>query len=285
MSKPENDPGIEHEPHLHGGALPADPSEAKTDGVLEREGQRGGQARQAAMQSVAEESFDVSRTDPKPAAAGAYCARCGYDLRGVTVREGCPECGFDLSGGYKAYLRERIENTTTGDYLLALLFALLSGGVLSVIGTFVGQGLFGKGVGLTVLAVTGPLFEELMKVMVVLMLIELRPYLFRHAAGIWVAALGSAATFAVLENLLYLGVYIPDPSPGLILWRWTVCSALHIGCTAITTIGLVRMWRRSIDRLEPPSPAVVYPFMVAAIVVHGLYNAVAVFAELAGVSF
>ena len=168
---------------------------------------------------------------------------------------------------------------------LVLMFALATGGVLSVLGSLFGQVLAGTGAGLVALAVTGPLYEEIMKALVVLMLIELRPYVFRNAWAIWAATLGSAATFATLENLLYLNVYIPDPSTGIILWRWTACSALHVGCTAIATVGLVRMWRNSITHLRPPAVSDAYPFLVAAIIVHGAYNAAVVLAEFAGLSF
>lgn len=264
-----------------------DPSESKADGTLEREARRGRAERLAAMHSVAEEPFALQANpdgaDTHPGQS-IICARCGYDLRGAG-HAGCPECGFDPSGGFGPYLKERIEQTPPGMQWFVLLFALATGGVLSVLGSLIGQLLMGTGAGLIALAVTGPLYEELMKAVVVLMLIELRPYVFRSPWVIWAATLGSAATFATLENLIYLNVYIPDPSPGIILWRWTVCSALHIGCTAIATVGLVRMWRNSISNLRPPSIADVYPFLVAAIVVHGAYNATAVLIEFSGLTF
>lgn len=288
---PDHDPGIENEPHLAPVDPKPDPSESRADHTLEREARRGHTERLAAMHSIIEEPFDVrygqdheAPAPGTPDAPGSFCARCGYDLRG-SAHTACPECGFDPAQGYGAYLLDRIESTTAGYRLAALLFALAIGGVLSVLGALAGQLLMGFGFGLTVLAVTGPLYEELMKVMVVLMMIELRPYLFRHSAAIWAATLGSAAVFATLENLIYLNVYIPDPTPGMILWRWSACSALHVGCTAITTVGLVRMWRTSVTELRPPSIAAVYPFLVAAIIVHGLYNATVVFAQLAGLSF
>lgn len=287
MTTPDHDQGIEHEPHMWdiGDTQVPDPSETKADDTLQREARRGHAERLAVMHSVTEEPFtlqpDPSGAGPVP---GVCCARCGYDLRGG-VQAGCPECGFDPSGGYGPYLKERIEQTPPGVQWFVLLFALATGGVLSVLGSLFGQLLMGLGVGLIALAVTGPLIEELMKAVVVLMLIELRPYVFRSVWAIWAATLGSAAVFATLENLLYLNVYIPDPGPGIILWRWTACSALHVGCTAIATVGLVRMWRNSIANLRPPSVADVYPFLVAAIVVHGAYNAVAVLVEFTGLAF
>lgn len=287
MSAPDHDPGIEHEPHVKNGGRPStpDPTESKTDQTLEREAQQGGNDRLAVINSVTEEPFPLTSTgNPNAASAGRHCARCGYDMRGG-VYPACPECGFDPTVGYAAYLKDRLANTPPSVQRSVFFLVLLTSGVLSVLGTLLGQFIRGTEWGLLAYAVSAPVYEELMKVMVVLMLIELRPYIFRYAWVIWVCTLGSAATFATLENLLYLNIYIKDPSAGIMLWRWTVCSALHVGCTAIVTVGLVRMWRTSIRHLRPPSAADTYPYMVAAMVVHGSYNALAVVFEIVAQTF
>ncbi len=286
MTRPEHDPGIEFEPHLNAGhSHTPDPSESKAEQTIERDARRGGAERLAAMHAVTEEPFVLKPTDEaKKFSAGSFCAQCGYDMRGC-AHAACPECGFDPSGGFGPYLKQRIEQTPSGTQWLVFLIALATGGILSVLGSLFGQLILDSDVGLVAYAVTTPIYEEFMKVIFILMLIELRPWVFKHAWAIWVAAIGSAATFATLENLLYLNVYIPNPTPGIILWRWTVCSALHLGCTTTVTFGLIRMWRSSITRLRPPAVSDAYPFIVAAIVVHGTYNGIVLLAEVFGLSF
>jgi RsiW-degrading membrane proteinase PrsW (M82 family) len=81
--------------------------------------------------------------------------------------------------------------------------------------------------------------------------------------------------FAVIENVLYLKVYIPDPSPALVLWRWTVCVALHTGCSLVAASGVARVRTTSLQEGAPPALEHGARRILLAVVLHGVYNALA----------
>ena len=90
---------------------------------------------------------------------------------------------------------------------------------------------------------------------------------------------------AKIENFLYFDVYIPKDKlcDGIVQYRVTVCTLLHVGCVAISSCGLVRSWREAKKGLCAFSAATVTSYLVVAMVVHGLYNAAATlfsFAEI-----
>lgn len=129
------------------------------------------------------------------------------------------------------------------------------------------------------LTIVGPLTEEVMKTAAVLWVVEKRPFLFRSPLQIMGCVVAAGLCFAVIENLLYLKVYVSDPSDELIRWRWTVCVALHVGCTTVAGIGVMRIWKTTMSNLTPPQLPLGAPFLVAAVVIHGSYNALAVLLE------
>jgi len=120
-----------------------------------------------------------------------------------------------------------------------------------------------------------------MKTAAAMCVVERKPYLFRGPGQTMLCILAAAAAFAGVENFLYLSVYIPHPRPAQVFWRWSVCLPLHVGCTAIAGMGVARVWPDLWARRARPRLTVAFPYLVAAIVVHGAYNAFAVGFELA----
>ena len=68
----------------------------------------------------------------------------------------------------------------------------------------------------------------------------------------------------------------------MILWRWTACVALHTVCSFIAGLGAARVWRHVWRDHAPPRLSLALPFVTAAAVTHGLYNATALVLELSG---
>jgi len=124
-----------------------------------------------------------------------------------------------------------------------------------------------------------------MKIALPLWLVEKRPWMYRNGGQILICALASGLMFAVVENVVYLNVYIPDPSAGLIQWRWTICVLLHSGCSTVAGIGAWRIWSRFQHHQRAPHLADGASWFVAAIVLHGLYNATVTLLELSGLGF
>lgn len=125
-----------------------------------------------------------------------------------------------------------------------------------------------------------PVVEEAAKPLLVAHAVSSRPYIFRRGFEIVAMCALSAFTFAAVENLLYLNVYIPHPDRHIIVWRWTVCVLLHVTCTSITGLGLAREWQRAWRKGRRPRAEYAASWYVAAAVVHGAYNATATLLEL-----
>lgn len=58
----------------------------------------------------------------------------------------------------------------------------------------------------------------------------------------------------------------------IMAFRWTICMAVHVLCTVISSMGLRRVWRESLEKGRPCRIADAFPMFALATVVHGLYN-------------
>ncbi len=250
----------------------------------------------------------------RPLGSHPLCPRCGYDLSGLPPGR-CPECGarpFEpspdeaervdqsvwdepglsrpLAGDpgespltFSAWFRRKRTGTTPLHSWMAVLGVALAAGPWAVLGTFWGAGQ--SLVSVLALTLLGPMVEEVMKISAATYVVERRPYLFRSRTQVLVCGLAAGLAFAAIENILYLGVYIDRPSASLVAWRWTVCVALHAGCTMIASLGLARIWKRTEKTGERPDLSIGFPYLVAAVVVHGSYNGLALLMSLAPAEF
>ena len=175
---------------------------------------------------------------------------------------------------YKDWLIAQREKTGVFYSWVVILACALVAGPFAVVGTFWGMG--GSISSILALVVIGPTTEEIAKVMAILMLVERASYFVRSGGQILFCAMASGLVFSIIENFLYLYVYIPEPSPELVAWRWTVCVALHVGCSLVAGMGVVRIWGESVRKGRPPRLEKGIPFFVLAIVLHGGYNAFAI---------
>lgn len=153
----------------------------------------------------------------------------------------------------------------------AFLLAL-AGGPLALAGALYAGG----GGGVVGAVVIAPLVEETLKSAAAAIAVEKKPHWFCDPLQILFCVIVSALAFATVENLLYINVYVPNPSPGFIQWRWQVCTALHAGASSIAACGLIKVWKRSRQDWSRPNLSVGAPWLVAAMCVHGVYNLFAV---------
>jgi hypothetical protein len=158
----------------------------------------------------------------------------------------------------------------------------LAAGPWAVVGTLASALVHGTGFGWLAILVVGPLVEELMKVSAPMIAIERKPFAFLRGGWIVACCALSGGVFAVIENVLYLRVYVPDPTAELAAWRWTICVAMHVGCAMIGGLGVRRMWSDAVRCERRPDPQAAVPYLAAAAVIHGAYNALAVAAGMAG---
>jgi len=185
----------------------------------------------------------------------------------------------DTALTYAKWLRSKIDATTPSvSWMTTFPLALVSA-PLAIVGVFVlrvqGMGSFGC----MALVVFGPIIEEILKISSALLIVEKRPYLFKSERQIVLICVFSGLVFAFMENLLYLNLYIANPTPALILWRWTACVLLHSGCTAVSSIGLAKVWRDATANLRKPRLSLMTKYVAAACVIHGIYNFTAIFLD------
>jgi len=269
MAQPSRDPSIEHEPHLRDALHQADPSELTAAQCLADEARRYG-LDQAVEHTVWDE----------PALADEL-AQPLHDRR-LT---------------YAEWLDWRIATTPSVRTWWVTLGVVLAAGPWGVVGALFGALFSGIGSGgwsLIAVSVIAPVTEEMMKIAVALWVVEKRPYLFRMPIQIVLAALAGGLAFACIENWMYIhvgahsGPQVLDIdqataiSINWVLWRWTVCTGLHATCSFLAGLGVARMWSRAMAQRTRPDIAHAAPWIIAAMVCHGLYNGVVTIAEMSG---
>ena len=251
---PDNDPSIKREPQSSKQAFGVDRSESEAERLLSRAVENVDDAH---LHSVFDEPAIFPQNENQLIDSNWNCSQCDYNLRGLTTGAPCPECGHiemyapppTDAPSYAWWLREKQRRTSWALSWFAVIGAALIAGPLAVLGAFFNAASFG----LLLVMVVGPTVEEIAKIAAAVLLVETRPYLVKHRGQIWMMTLGSGAAFAIIENLIYLNIYIPNPSGIVIAWRWVVCTVLHICCTAVATQGCLSTWTECVEQFRRPA--------------------------------
>lgn len=126
----------------------------------------------------------------------------------------------------------------------------------------------------------GPIVEELLKQSGMIYLLEKKPYRLFSRWQFVIAAGISALIFSVIENLLYIHIYVSsqalDNPLAFACFRWVVCTLLHITCSVIASFGLIRVWEKQLADGRAADLARGFRPFVIAMTLHGLYNLVVV---------
>lgn len=282
MAQRDDEHSVRHEPQWQSERKRADASEKRAEDTLRRESCRE-ETTYRDGRSVYDEP-DVFPNRPQEVIDQDWsCSRCGYNLRGLPAHHRCPECGHrELyrpppagSHSYRAWFESRAVGVTPAKAWAVALAAALVGGVVAVLTALLGTDpLAVPGGGPVLLVVVfGPAVEETMKIAAAAYVVEVRPYLLRRIEQLQVAAIGAALLFAVIENVMYLYIRVRNPSVEYMLWRWIVCTALHVVCTLVAARGLAEVWRRAVTEYRPPQFTLGLRWLVVAIIIHGCYNA------------
>ncbi len=119
-------------------------------------------------------------------------------------------------------------------HYLALLIAL-AGGLFGILGAFFTEFFRGD---FLVAFVGAPIIEEVLKPSGLYLLLAKWPRALRSQFYTAMLAAFGGIAFAVIENIVYLTVYIENPTSEIILWRWTVNVAVHAVCSFIFGFGI-----------------------------------------------
>lgn len=171
-----------------------------------------------------------------------------------------------------------MESARSG-WLVAIALALL-GGPMATMAAWLGSMKLG---GWTpwLLIVFGPALEEVLKSCLVAGVVDRRPRLFVDRDQILLSGAWSGVCFAAVEAMIYTNRSLEAAAAELVWYRWTVCVVLHAACSLMAAIGLAESWELS-RRGERGGAMAALPFLLAAIVLHGGYNAMCVLLAIRG---
>lgn len=153
-------------------------------------------------------------------------------------------------------------------HLVAVCFALL-GGVLGILGAFIQE--FRSG-GFILLPFLGaPIIEELMKPAGVYLLLARWPRLLKGRLHVALLTALGGLSFGVIEALVYIFVYVPDPPQWFVTYRFAVGVPLHTAASFLVGLGLSR------DLIEWAAGRARFPraalwFIGAGIALHAVFN-------------
>ena len=231
---------VDHEPALSGGRGTPDPAEQKAAPVG-----RPASELESLRDSVASEPALPDRHDPEE---------------------------------WTRWLQQKRGQCTLPGNLGVTLLAALLGGPFAIVGAMI----YGRpGTGPLVYAVLfAPVIEELLKQSGMTFVLERMPYRIFASWQFLFAAVVSGLTFGAVENLVYLVAFMArdagesnrEAIAQMAAFRWAVCTPLHVAWAAIASLGLARAWRRQVRNGRPAELAAAFPFFVAAMALHGLYN-------------
>ncbi|MHC4396482.1 MAG: PrsW family glutamic-type intramembrane protease [Planctomycetota bacterium] len=189
----------------------------------------------------------------------------------VTLRKDEPHLG-------KWIEQKRAQCSIGGNLGVAFLAAIL-GGPFAVLGAFM-AGSEGWS-GALYMVVFAPVLEELLKQSGMIYLLEKKPYRVFASWQFVFSALVSAFVFATIENFLYINVYIHPAAlkdPAVFAgFRWTVCTGVHMFCSAIASLGMIRVWKKQLRDGKAAELNVAFMYFAVAMALHGAYNLAALF--------
>ena len=127
-----------------------------------------------------------------------------------------------------------------------------------------------------------PMVEEAMKPAGLYILLAYRPeVLISRFYTARLAAIAGAG-FGIIESTVYVTVYVEDPTPEFIAFRYTVPVLLHTVASFIFGFGINQRLKASVWG-EVPFLSGNWPYFVAAMALHSAYNITATALEIAGV--
>jgi RsiW-degrading membrane proteinase PrsW (M82 family) len=165
-------------------------------------------------------------------------------------------------------------------YVLTVLIAIV-GGLLGIIGAII-QEVQSTTTYILLPFIGAPIIEEALKPSGIYLALLWWPRALRSQVYTAILCALSGLVFGVIESFVYVTLYVEDPSDEFIVFRFSVPLGLHALCSYLVGLGLNQ---RVIDWAagRSPLPRASRNFYIAAVVIHGAYNTIAVILSLTGV--
>lgn len=183
----------------------------------------------------------------------------------------------DSNQTLRDFLTAQEKNTTPlGRFLLTCLAGTL-GGLFSIPAVF----LAGAPTYFLYPVLVAPVIEEILKQLGMIVLLERKPWVVTSRYQFILCGLLGGGIFATLENLIYGNLYLAgmttEEKARVMAFRWVVCTAMHVACSQVSSMGLYSAWRKAkregrIFRLHDA-----FFLFAIAMGIHGIYNASAFF--------
>jgi RsiW-degrading membrane proteinase PrsW (M82 family) len=152
-------------------------------------------------------------------------------------------------------------------HFLAPLIAL-AGGAFGILAAAYTEFLHGS---LLVAFIGAPMIEEALKPLGVYLILAKWPRSLRNRFYTAFLAALSGIAFGIIENLVYLNIFIEEPSRQVILWRYSAGLSIHTLCSFIFGLGINQKLAASVKG-EIKFLSYGKRFFVTAMVLHSLYN-------------
>ena len=214
---------------------------------------------------------------PEPREKTANSESCYYSS---TAFE--PGVGNGVSVKYRELFQQEQDRYPDSVLPFISILAGVAGGVFAVPAVILNEiaGAFSAvsllSAGAFVLVVLGPFAEETLKQSGAIFQLEKMRGSLRYGWQFFLSGMMGGLVFSVLENLIYRYVYLaslpPEKLAAAMAFRWAVCTALHMLCPLVSSMGLRRVWRDSLEKERPCRISDAFPYFAAAAFIHGLYN-------------
>ncbi len=174
---------------------------------------------------------------------------------------------------FRRLLEERTDHSTLRGFRRVAIAGIL-GGILAIPGVFIG----GSPQSTMLLNVIffGPMVEEVMKQAGMIWLLEKRPWYLARSWQFPVAGALGGFLFATLENIVYRYLYLVRLEPAeldrVMAFRLVMCTALHVGCSLVSSLGMMHAWQKMRREGRPFLLTDCLAGLFTAIGIHGLYN-------------
>ena len=153
---------------------------------------------------------------------------------------------------------------------ILLLFYAIGGGFFACLGAFIEESL--RIIPLVPFLVA-PLIEEILKPIGVILVLEDKPSWIKNKWQIFWLCIVGALVFSFLENLLYIYVYTKNTNTvNFIIFRYIVCTSVHLISTGILAWGLMREYVNMTDKGRKFEVENLLTYITTAVIIHGGYN-------------